>query len=96
MTRLPQGLKALKQATTQVGADLRGASLNLDGGCNAARHRTGVFPAGLIPNIAEVPQAQDDRVSAQVTLRRGHPCVADTGRTDLSTERHLPAVVAPC
>jgi transposase len=40
----------------QVGADLRGASLNLDGGCDAARHRNGMFPAGLIPNITESPR----------------------------------------
>jgi hypothetical protein len=56
MPLLPQGLNAVKQAATQVGADLRGASLNLDGGCDAARHRTGVFPAGLIPNITESPR----------------------------------------
>jgi hypothetical protein len=56
MTLLPQGLKALKQVATQVGADLRGASRNLDGGCDAAHHRTGMFPAGLIPNITESPR----------------------------------------
>jgi hypothetical protein len=54
--RLPQGLKALKQVAKQVGADLRGASLNLDGGCDAARHRNGMFHAGLIPNITESPR----------------------------------------
>jgi hypothetical protein len=56
MSLLPQGLNALKQVATQVEADLRGASLNLDGGCDAARHRTGMFPAGLIPNITESPR----------------------------------------
>ena len=56
MILLPQGLKALKQVAKQVGADLRGASRNLDGGCDAARHRNGMFPAGLIPNITESPR----------------------------------------
>ena len=56
MILLPQGLKALKQVAKQVGADLRGASLNLDGGCDAARHRTGMFPAGLIPTITASPR----------------------------------------
>jgi hypothetical protein len=53
---LPQGLNALKQAGTQVGAELRGASRNLDGGCDAARQRTGMFPARLIPNLTESPR----------------------------------------
>ena len=56
MILLPQWLKALKQVAKQVKADLRGASLNLDGGCDAARHRNGMFHAGLIPNIAESPR----------------------------------------
>jgi hypothetical protein len=56
MILLPQGLKALKQVATQVGADLRGASLNLDGGCDAARHRHGMFHADLIPHVAASPR----------------------------------------
>ena len=52
----PQGLKALKQVARQVGAVLRGASLNRDGGRDAARHRNGMFHAGLIPNITESPR----------------------------------------
>jgi hypothetical protein len=32
MMLLPQGLKALKRVAKEVGVDLRGASLNLDGG----------------------------------------------------------------
>jgi len=54
----PQGLNALKQVAEQVGADLRGASRNLDGGCDAARHRNGMFHAGLIPNITESPRTR--------------------------------------
>jgi hypothetical protein len=56
MILLPQGLKALTQVARQGGADLRGASRNLDGGCDAARHRHGMFHAGLIPNITERPR----------------------------------------
>jgi transposase len=52
----PHGLKALKQVAKQVGADLRGASPNLDGGCDAAHHRHGMFHTGLIPTITESPR----------------------------------------
>jgi hypothetical protein len=52
---LPQGLNALQQVAKQVGADLRGASRNLDGGCDAARHRHGLCHASLIPNITASP-----------------------------------------
>ena len=52
---MPQGLKALKQVAKPVGADLRDASLNLNGCCDAARHRHGMCHAGLIPNITESP-----------------------------------------
>jgi hypothetical protein len=48
---LPQGLNALKQVAKQVGLDLRGAYLNLDGGFDSAHNRTCIFNAGLIPNI---------------------------------------------
>ena len=53
MILLPQGLKALKQVARQVGLDLRGASLNLDGGYDSTHHRQCMFNAGLIPNIPE-------------------------------------------
>jgi transposase len=53
---LPQGLNALKQVAKQVGLDLRGASLNLDGGFDSAHHRQCIFNAGLIPNITENPR----------------------------------------
>jgi hypothetical protein len=56
MSLLPQGLNALKQVATQVEADLRGASLNLECRCDTARHRTGMFHAGPIPNITESPR----------------------------------------
>jgi hypothetical protein len=56
MILLPQGLKALKQVAKQVGADLRGAYLNLDGGFDSARNRKCMFHAGLIPNLKENPR----------------------------------------
>jgi hypothetical protein len=53
MILLPQGLKALKQVAKQVGLDLRGAYLNLDGGVDSTHNRKCMFHAGLIPNIQE-------------------------------------------
>jgi hypothetical protein len=37
MVLLPKELQALKKLATQVGLDLRGASLNLDGGVDSKR-----------------------------------------------------------
>jgi transposase len=56
MVLLPQGLNALKQVAKQVGLDLRGASLNLDGGFDSAHNRQCIFNAGLSPNIKENPR----------------------------------------
>src|SRR5712692_9531343 len=56
MVRFPEGLKALKQVAQKVGLDLRGASLNLDGGFDSTRNRKCIFNAGLIPNIPENPR----------------------------------------
>jgi hypothetical protein len=56
---LPQGLKALKQVAKQVGLDLRGAYLNLDGGFDSTHNRKCMFNAGLIPNIPENPNGQN-------------------------------------
>ena len=53
MALLPQGLNALKQVAKQVGVDLRGAYLNLDGGFDSAHNRKCIFNAGMIPNIKE-------------------------------------------
>jgi hypothetical protein len=52
----PEGLKAVKRVAKAVGVDLKGASLSLDGGFDSARNRTGIFNAGLIPNIPENPR----------------------------------------
>jgi len=50
---LPQGLQALKKVAKEIGVDLRGAYLNLDGGFDSARNRKMIFNAGMIPNITE-------------------------------------------
>jgi len=41
MALLPKSLKALKQVAKQVGLDLRGASVNLDGGFDSTANRKG-------------------------------------------------------
>ena len=56
MVLLPESLKALKKVAKEVGFDLRGAYLNLDGGFDSARNRKSIFNAGLIPNIKENPR----------------------------------------
>jgi hypothetical protein len=56
MVLLPKGLQALKQVARQVGLDLKGAYLNLDGGFDSAHNRKMIFNAGLIPNIPENPR----------------------------------------
>jgi len=53
MALVPEGRQALKQGAKEVGFDLRGASLNLDGGVDSTRNRTGIFHAGLLPNLTE-------------------------------------------
>jgi hypothetical protein len=56
MVLLPQGLKALKQVATEVGVDLRGAYVNLDGGFDSRHNRKMIFNAGMLPNIKENPR----------------------------------------
>jgi hypothetical protein len=56
MVLFPEGLQALKKVAKEVGLDLKGAYLNLAGGCDAARNRKCMFNAGLIPNIKENPR----------------------------------------
>src|SRR4029450_11492599 len=56
MVLLRQGLKALKQVAKEVGVDLRGAYLNLDGGFDSTHNRKCIFNAGMIPNIKENPR----------------------------------------
>src|SRR4029453_16079717 len=56
MVLLPESLHALKQVAKEVGLDLRGAYLNLDGGFDFAHNRKCIFNAGLIPKIPENPR----------------------------------------
>jgi IS5 family transposase len=56
MILCPEGLHALKQVAKEVGLDLRGAYVNLDGGFDSARNRKMIFNAGMIPNIKENPR----------------------------------------
>jgi hypothetical protein len=56
MVLLPQGLHALKQMAKQVGLDLKGAYLNLDGGFDSAHNQKCIFNAGLTPNIKKNPR----------------------------------------
>ena len=56
MVLFPEGLQALKKVAKEVGLDLKGAYLNLDGGFDSAHNRTCIFNAGLIPNIKEHPR----------------------------------------
>ncbi len=56
MALLPPGLHALQQVAKEVGLDLRGAYVNLDGGFDSTRNRQCMFNAGMIPNITENPR----------------------------------------
>jgi hypothetical protein len=49
MVLLPESLKALKKVAKEVGLDLRGAYLNLDGGFDSTYNRKCIFNAGMIP-----------------------------------------------
>jgi transposase len=61
MVLLPEGLKALKRVAKEVGLDLKGAYLNLDGGFDSAHNRKLIFNAGMIPNIKENPRNRKGR-----------------------------------
>jgi hypothetical protein len=56
MVLFPEGLKALKKVAKEVGVDLHGAYLNLDGGFDSKANRKAIFNAGLIPNSPENPR----------------------------------------
>ena len=56
MVLLPKSLQALKQVAKEVGADLRGAYFNLDGGFDSRANRKCIFNAGMIPNITKNPR----------------------------------------
>jgi hypothetical protein len=52
----PKELKALKKVAKEVGLDLRGAYVNLDGGFDSRANRKCIFNAGMIPNLPEIPR----------------------------------------
>jgi hypothetical protein len=101
---LPQGFKPLKHVAKQVGADLRGASRNLDGGGDAARHLEGMCHAGLIPTITESPRKRKTtkhgrkrrfdaaiyalRMRVERTLAREDPCQRLWLRFERLQQRH--------
>jgi hypothetical protein len=95
MVLLPEGLKALKQVAKEVGVDLRGAYLNLDGGFDSTRNRKCIFNAGLIPNIKENPRNRKTTkrgrkrlFNAMIhALRMGCGSFATTPRTLISVSR---------
>ena len=87
MVLLPESLQALKKVAKEVGLDLRGAYLNLDGGFDSAHNRKCIFNAGLIPNIPENPATASYEARAEEVVQRRHPCVADACRADLCVGR---------
>jgi hypothetical protein len=56
MMLFPEGMQALNKVAKEVGLDLRGAYVNLDGGFDSTRNRKCIFNAGMIPNIKENPR----------------------------------------
>src|SRR5215510_9870683 len=55
MVLLPKGLHALKQVAKEVGLDLRGAEVNLDGSFDSQAHRTCIGKAGMSPHLTTPP-----------------------------------------
>ena len=60
MVLFPEGLKALKDVAKEVGLDLRGAYLNLDGGFDSIHNRKCIFNqrAGKRLKSIQVPAFQ--------------------------------------
>ncbi len=95
MVLLPESLQALKKVAKEVGLDLRGAYLNLDGGFDSAHNRKCIFNAGLIPNIPENPRNRKTTKRGRKRLVQCRdPCVADACRADLCVGGQIQAVVA--
>ena len=51
MVLLPEGLRALKKVAKEVGLDLRGAYLNLDGGFDSTRNRKCIFNQEILLSL---------------------------------------------
>ena len=56
MGLVPASLKAVQEGAKEGGLDRTGASLTLEGGLDAAHHRTGMFHAGMLPHMPEKPR----------------------------------------
>jgi Transposase DDE domain len=56
MVLFPDGLKALKRVAKEVGLDLTGTYVNLDGGFDSRANRKCIFNTGMLPNIKENPR----------------------------------------
>src|SRR2546423_11832034 len=72
MVLLPQGLKALQQVAKEVGVDLRGAYVNLDGGFDSRANRKCIFNAGMIPNIKENPRNRKTTITTGQEAYQNH------------------------
>ena len=60
----------------EVGLDLRGAYLNLDGGFDSTHNRKCIFNAGMIPNIKENPRNRKGTKRGRKRLfNAADPCV---------------------
>ena len=94
MVLLPEGLKALKEVAKEVGLDLRGAYLNLDGGFDSAHNRKCIFNAGMIPNIPENPRNRKGTKRAQAAVQCRDSCVTYAGRADLCVGGQIQAALA--
>ena len=94
MVLLPESLQALKKVAKEVGLDLRGAYLNLDGGFDSAHNRKCIFNAGLIPNIPENPRNRKHHQARTEALVQCHDlCVAHACGADLCVGGQIQAVV---
>ena len=51
MVLFPEGLKALKEVAKEVGLDLRGAYLNLDGGFDSTHNRKCIFNQEILLSL---------------------------------------------
>ena len=88
MVLLPEGLKALKEVAKEIGLDLRGAYLNLDGGFDQPAVP---FQCGAdSEHQRESAQSQDHQARKEALVQRRDPCVTDgssgplRGRTNSS------------
>jgi hypothetical protein len=70
MVLFPEGLQALKEVAKEVGLDLRGAYLNLDGGFDSTHNRTCIFNVPSLPIMEKGEQFL--RVSGIFALMCSH------------------------